>query len=67
MPYDSTYTLKYLRDGEDVPEECTPIVLLPECADTDGNAYTTGELNAAQQNLQECYVSVADIDWSKYN
>ena len=64
VPYDATTTLKYLQDGEEVPSECTPIVLIPECADGDGNAYTTGETNAAQQNPTGCYINVADLDLS---
>ena len=67
VPYDATYTLKYLFKGEEVPKECTPIVLIPECALDDGNAFTTGGDNSTESNPQGCYISVADIDWSEYS
>lgn len=59
--------MKYLMEGEEVPSECTPIVLIPECASDDGNPSTTGDLNEDQQNPEGCYINVSDIDWSEYN
>lgn len=66
VPYDATQTLIYLVEGQEVPQGCTSIVLIPECADGDGNPFTTGTANEAQQNPTGCYIDVLGIAWSEY-
>jgi len=59
LPYGAAITLNYLYEGEEVPESCTTINLLPQCAVGDGVVHEFG-------NTVNCYEDVAGIDWSIY-
>ncbi|KFY19946.1 hypothetical protein V493_07793 [Pseudogymnoascus sp. VKM F-4281 (FW-2241)] len=59
LPYGEAIALNVLRRGEAVPAGCAEVKLLPECSEGDGSVHET-------ENIVQCYVDVAAIDWSLY-
>ena len=51
----------FVQNGNDVPESCARITLLPQCS-TEGSG-----LEHPDGNLINCYADVAGIDWTVYN
>lgn len=59
LPFSEAIALNVLRTGEAVPAGCAEVKLLPQCSAGDGSVHET-------ENIVQCYVDVAAIDWSLY-
>ncbi|OBT82576.1 hypothetical protein VE02_08687 [Pseudogymnoascus sp. 03VT05] len=59
LPFSEAIALNVLRTGEAVPAGCAQLRLLPQCSAGDGSVHET-------ENIVQCYVDVAGIDWSLY-